>query len=166
MFLKELYPKKLVASVYDLDWEVLAGRYSGVIFDIDNTLVPHGAPADDKAIRLFKRIHGLGMKTMLVSNNGEERVKPFADRLWTEYVYKAGKPKKGGYETAMKKMGTTPRNTLFIGDQIFTDVWGANRAGMDTMLTEPVDPSTDEIQIVVKRWFEKPFRRERSQIWG
>lgn len=162
MFLKQLYPDNVIASVYNLDWETLSKRYGGVVFDIDNTLVPHGAPADDKAIRLFKRIHGLGMKTMLVSNNGEERVKPFADRLCTEYVYKAGKPKKGGYETAMKKMGTTPQNTLFIGDQIFTDVWGANRAGMDTMLTEPVDPSTDEIQIVIKRWFEKPFRRERS----
>lgn len=163
MFFKQLYPKKVIASVYGLDWEALAKKYRGVIFDIDNTLVPHGAPADEKAIRLFKRIHGLGMKTMLVSNNGEERVKPFADRIWTEYVYKAGKPKKSGYETAMKKMGTVPSDTLFIGDQIFTDVWGANRAGMDTMLTEPVDPSTDEIQIVVKRLFEKPFRRECPQ---
>ena len=55
-----------------------------------------------------------------------------------------------------------PEKILFLGDQIFTDVWGANRAGMDTVLTEPVDPSTDEIQIVVKRWFEKPFRVKRA----
>lgn len=161
MFFHKLYPDKLTASVYCLDWEELSERYGGVIFDIDNTLVPHGAPADERAVGLFARIHGLGMKTMLVSNNGEERVKPFADLVKTEYVYKAGKPKKRGYEEAMKRMGTEAGNTLFIGDQIFTDVWGANRAGMDTMLTEPIDPSTDEIQIVIKRWFEKPFRRER-----
>lgn len=156
-----LYPHKIIASVYDLDWEKLSKRYAGVIFDVDNTLVPHGAPADEAAIQLFRRIHGLGMRTVLVSNNGEARVKPFAEQVGTKYVYKAGKPKKGGYIEAMKKMGTVPENTLFIGDQIFTDVWGANRVGIDTMLTEPVDPSTDEIQIVVKRWFEKPFRRER-----
>lgn len=161
MFFHKLYPDKLTASVYCLDWEELSERYGGVIFDIDNTLVPHGAPADERAVGLFARIHGLGMKTMLVSNNGEERVKPFADLVKTEYVYKAGKPKTRGYEEAMKRMGTEAGNTLFIGDQIFTDVWGANRAGMDTMLTEPIDPSTDEIQIVIKRWFEKPFRRER-----
>lgn len=161
VFLHELYPDKLIASVYNLDWEQLSKRYRGVIFDIDNTLVPHGAPADEDAVRLFKKIHELGMKTMLVSNNGEERVKPFADKVHTEYVHKAGKPKKKGYESAIQKMGTTVKHTLFIGDQIFTDVWGANRVGMDTMLTEPVDPSTDEIQIVIKRWFEKPFRRER-----
>lgn len=162
MLFKELYPGKIITSVYELDWEELSARYHGVIFDIDNTLVPHGAPADEHAKALFTRIHGLGMRTMLVSNNGEARVQPFADALNTEYVYKAGKPKKGGYVEAMRRMGTTRDNTLFIGDQIFTDVWGANRAGIDSMLTKPIDKSTDEIQIVIKRWFEKPFMKERS----
>ena len=60
MGLGDLYPDRMTDSVYGLDWEKLAGRYRGVIFDIDNTLVPHGAPADEKAIRLFDRIHGLG----------------------------------------------------------------------------------------------------------
>jgi len=162
MFFKQLYPDWVIASVYELNWEALSGKYKGVIFDIDNTLVPHGAPADEKAVSLFQRIHKAGMKTMLVSNNGEARVKPFADQVQTEYVYKAGKPKTAGYEKAMGRMGTQSENTLFIGDQIFTDVWGANRAGMDTMLTKPVDISTDEIQITIKRWFEGPFRRAKK----
>lgn len=161
MIFDTLYPDKMTDSVYHLDWETLSKRYAGVIFDIDNTLVPHGAPADQTAVDLFARIHGLGMRTMLVSNNGETRVKPFADLVDTAYVYKAGKPKKRGYVEAMARMGTTTENTLFIGDQIFTDVWGANRAGIDSFLTEPIDPSTDKIQIVVKRWFEKPFRKVR-----
>lgn len=159
---QNLYPNKLIDSVYSLDWEALSRTYGGVIFDIDNTLVPHGAAADEAAITLFQKIHGLGMKTMLVSNNGEERVKPFAAQVQTDYVYKAGKPKAAGYRKAMAKMGTVPENTLFIGDQIFTDVWGANRAGIYTMLTRPIDTSTDEIQIVIKRWFERPFRKERQ----
>lgn len=158
---QNFYPNKLISSVYDLDWEELSGIYRGVIFDVDNTLVPHGAAADEAAVRLFARIHGLGMKTMLVSNNGEERVKPFAQQVQTDYIYKAGKPKVAGYNKAIEKMGTDPQHTLFIGDQIFTDVWGANRAGIYTMLTEPIDKSTDEIQIVIKRWFEGPFRKER-----
>lgn len=161
MFLGTLYPMELTSSVYELDWEKLAGRYQGVVFDIDNTLVPHGAPADERAEALFERLHRLGMKTILVSNNREERVKPFAGRLHTDYVHKAGKPKKKGYERAIRKLGLSPEKILFVGDQIFTDIWGANRAGMITVLTEPVDPSTDEIQIVVKRWFEKPFRVKR-----
>ncbi len=162
MFFDKLYPKKMAASPYELDWETLAGIYRGVIFDIDNTLVAHGAPASREAIELFLRLHRLGMKTMLVSNNGEERIRPFAEAVKTDYVPKAGKPKTEGYQRAMKRMGTVPENTLFIGDQIFTDIWGANRAGIDTILAEPLDPSTDEIQIVIKRFFEKPFRRERT----
>ena len=162
MALENLYPDCMAGSVYELDWERLAGRYKGVIFDIDNTLVPHGAPADQKAVRLFKRIHTLGMRTMLVSNNGEGRVKPFAKQTGSGYVHKAGKPKAGGYRKAMREMGTGPEDTLFVGDQIFTDIWGANRAGLYTILTDPVDPSTDEIQIVVKRILEKPFRRVRK----
>lgn len=159
---QNLYPDQLIRSVYDLDWEKLSETYQGVIFDIDNTLVPHGAAADEAAIQLFDRIHSLGMKTMLVSNNGEERVKPFAQQVRTAYIHKAGKPKAAGYCKAMKEMETDPAHTLFIGDQIFTDVWGANRAGIHTMLTQPIDRSTDEIQIVIKRWFERPFRKERK----
>ena len=102
------------------------------------------------------------MKTMLVSNNGEERVRPFAEQVNSGFISKAGKPRTGGYKKAMQVMNTDPKHTLFVGDQIFTDIWGANRAGMDTVLMEPVDKSTDEIQIVVKRWLEKPFRRTRA----
>ena len=78
-------------------------------------------------------------------------------------MYDAGKPGTRGYLEAMKKMGISAAETLFVGDQIFTDIWGANRAGMDTILTNPVDRSTDEIQIVVKRFLEKPFRKERRK---
>ena len=54
----------------------------------------------------------------------------------------------------MKKMGTTTENTLFVGDQLFTDVWGAKRAGMHTILVKPIHPK-EEIQIVLKRYLEK-----------
>ena len=164
MSLKNLYPGRMVSSVYEMDWEKLALTYRGVIFDIDNTLVPHGAPADDRAKELFSRLHGLGMKTALVSNNGEERVRLFAEEVESIYLYKAGKPKRDGYEKAMQRMGTDTENTLFVGDQIFTDIFGGNRAGLDTVLTEPVDKSTDEPQIVVKRWLEKPFRKVRRDF--
>ena len=81
MFMKQLYPDEVTASIYDLDWEMLSEKYEGVIFDIDNTLVPHGASADEKASELFGRLHNLGMKTLLVSNNKKARVSAFADRL-------------------------------------------------------------------------------------
>ena len=138
----KFFPDEYMASTYVISFEKLFEEgYRGVIFDIDNTLVPHGAPADEKIIKLFEKIHALGMKTMLVSNNGEERVRPFAEQVNSGFISKAGKPRTGGYKKAMQVMNTDPKHTLFVGDQIFTDIWGANRAGMDTVLMEPVDKS-------------------------
>ena len=161
MMFQNFYPNKLIRSVYELNWEELSRTYGGVIFDIDNTLVPHGAAADEAAIQLFARIHNLGMKTMLVSNNGEARVKPFAQQVQTDYIYKAGKPKVEGYNKAMAKMGTDPKHTLFIGDQIFTDVWGGNRFGALTIMVAPLGPEIVQF-IKLKRVAEKLVLRGRK----
>ena len=78
----------------------------------------------------------------------------FNDEVQVQYIFKAGKPKLSGYERAMELMGTKRENTIFVGDQIFTDVYGANRAGIRTFLTKPIHPK-EEIQIVLKRYLEK-----------
>lgn len=81
-------------------------------------------------------------------------MKLFNDAVQVQYIFKAGKPKVSGYRKAMELMGTEEGNTLFVGDQIFTDVYGANRAGIRTILTKPIHPK-EEIQIVLKRYLEK-----------
>ena len=149
------FPDQYVASTYVIDFEKLYEEgVRGLIFDIDNTLVPHGAPADQRAIALFKRLHALGYQTMMLSNNKEPRVKMFCDAVDAEYIYKAGKPNPANYREAMKRMHTDEKNTLFVGDQIFTDVWGANKAGIYSILVKPIHPK-EEIQIVLKRYLEK-----------
>ncbi len=153
--MKGLYPKEYVDSTYEIDFEGLYKKgYRGVIFDIDNTLVPHGAPADERAIAFFQRMHEMGYATLMLSNNKEPRVKMFCEAVNAPYIYKGGKPKIEGYHKAMEVMGTTVENTLFVGDQIFTDVWGANRAGIYSFLVKPIHPK-EEIQIVLKRYLEK-----------
>ena len=152
--LEPFYPDYEADSAYSIDYEKLySNGYRGVIFDIDNTLVPHGAPADERAVALFARLHGLGFQTILLSNNKEPRVKSFNDRVGSQYIFKAGKPKRSGYVHAMERMKTTPATTLFVGDQLFTDVWGAKKAGIVTYLVKPIHPK-EEIQIVLKRRLE------------
>jgi len=152
--LERFYPDHERDSAYKLDFEGLYAKgYRGIIFDVDNTLVPHGAPADRQAIRLFKRLHRIGFETMLLSNNKEDRVKSFAKQVEAKYIYKAGKPSAGGYLTAMEQMGTVEETTLFVGDQLFTDVWGAKRLGITTYLVKPIHPK-EEFQIVLKRKLE------------
>ena len=154
--LERFYPGEYVDSTYAIDFDRLYEEgYRGVIFDIDNTLVPHGAPADERACALFAHLKELGYHCMLLSNNKEPRVKMFNDAVQVSYIYKAGKPKPSGYRTAMERLGTDTKNTLFVGDQIFTDIIGANLTGIRSILVAPIDPH-EEIQIVLKRFIEKP----------
>lgn len=78
----------------------------------------------------------------------------FNDAVHVNYIYKAGKPGIKNYQAAMVKMGSDEKNTLFVGDQLFTDIWGANRAGIYSILVRPIDKK-EEIQIVLKRYLEK-----------
>lgn len=128
--------------------------YRGIIFDIDNTLVPHDAPADDSAIAFMEQLKMMGYQICLLSNNDEERVSSFNEPLNVKYIHKANKPFRSGYEKAMKLLGTKQSNTLFVGDQIFTDIWGARRTGIFSILLDPINPK-EEIQIVLKRIPEK-----------
>lgn len=154
MILEQFYPREWVDSAYQIPWDTWYEMgIRGVIFDIDNTLVPHGAPADDRALALFGKLHGMGMKTCLLSNNKEPRVASFAAQVSSPYIYRAGKPAVKNYNKAMERMGTAAGDTLFVGDQLFTDVYGANRAGIYGILVKPIDPK-EEIQIVLKRYLE------------
>jgi HAD superfamily phosphatase (TIGR01668 family) len=149
------YPREYMNSAYGIDYEALYGKgFRGILFDIDNTLVPHDAPAEARSVELFERLRAMGFSTCLISNNKEPRVTPFAEIMKTPYVYKAGKPSRRGYREGMERMGTDEGNTLFIGDQLFTDVWGANRTGIYSILVKPMNPK-EEIQIVLKRYLEK-----------
>ncbi len=154
--LQSFYPGERVRTAYDIDyrkWYEKGKR--ALLFDIDNTLVPHGAPADEKAIALFKELHAIGYQVCLISNNKEPRVKSFAEKVDARYLWKAGKPSPRGYESACAMMHVTPAQTLFVGDQLFTDIWGANRAHIDTILVNPIHPK-EEIQIILKRRLEWP----------
>lgn len=152
---ERFYPHHEAESAYGIDYETLyRSGFRGIIFDIDNTLVPHGAPADEKAAALFARLKSVGFRIMLLSNNKEPRVKMFNDVVKVDYIFKAGKPKTAGYQKAMTIMGTKPESTMFVGDQLFTDIWGAKKAGIETWLVKPIHPK-EEIQIVLKRYLEK-----------
>lgn len=149
------FPDRYVASTYIIDFESLFEQgYRGLIFDIDNTLVPHGEPADERAVRLFERLKRIGFSCCLISNNQEPRVRKFNERIQVAYVYNAHKPSTKNYRKAMEIMGTDSDTTVFVGDQLFTDVWGAKRTGMASILVKPIHPK-EEIQIVLKRYLEK-----------
>ncbi|MCR4922501.1 MAG: YqeG family HAD IIIA-type phosphatase [Lachnospiraceae bacterium] len=153
-----IYPDKTYRSTYLIDYEKMYDDgVRGIIFDIDNTLVKHDAPADRRAVELFERLHKIGFKMVLLSNNKEGRVKSFQKKvLYCDYIYDAGKPSKKGYIKAMELMGTKRENTVSIGDQLFTDVLGSRGAGVRMFLVDPIDKK-EKYYIVLKRILEKPI---------
>ena len=152
-----LIPSVYMDSTYSIDYErMYEDGYRGVLFDIDNTLVGHNAPQNERSMALIKRLDDIGFKSAVVSNNGYERVSSFADPAGMFYVYKAGKPLGKGYKAAIEDMGLKPDQVFSVGDQIFTDVWGANRAGLYNILVKPLGKDIG-IHIYLKRILEKPI---------
>lgn len=163
----KFYPDEYLDSTYVIDFDALyRAGYRGVIFDIDNTLVPHGAPADERAKKLFAHLKELGFSCCLLSNNQRPRVEMFNEEIGAHFIENAHKPLTKNYLRAMELMRTDKKNTLFVGDQLFTDVYGARRTGLYSILVKPIHPK-EEIQIVLKRYLEKIvlyfYRRDRKK---
>ena len=96
----------------------------------------------------------LGFQCCFLSNNQYERVSSFNASVGARFIENAHKPSTKNYIRAMELLGTDRSNTIFIGDQLFTDIYGAKRAGIRNILVKPINPR-EEIQIVLKRYLER-----------
>ncbi|MBO2943312.1 YqeG family HAD IIIA-type phosphatase [Paenibacillus sp. F411] len=137
---KMLIPKERVSTVFDIDLEGLYEQgYRGIITDLDNTLVGAKAPlATPELLEWFKKVKEIGFQLIIVSNNQLERVSKFATPLDIQYVHEARKPSNLPFRKAMKMMNLTADQTIVVGDQMLTDVYGGNRLGLFTILVLPI----------------------------
>ena len=135
--LKDLYPYEYADDVYSIDYKELYRQgYRGIIFDIDNTLVHHGDDSNEKVDRFFADIQSIGFKTCILSNNDQARVERFLKNIDSQYICDADKPEVSGFLRAVKKMGIKRSEAICIGDQVFTDVYGANKSGLANILVK------------------------------
>ena len=154
--MRSFFPYEEALSAYDIDYKRLYEcGFRGIIYDIDNTLTGHGAPCEKRGEKLIKSLMNMGFSVCFLSNNQKERVESFNKKIGAFYVPNAKKPSAKGYIKAMELMGTDRDNTLMVGDQIFTDIYGANRAGIYSILCGRLYPK-EEIQIHLKRILEIP----------
>ena len=149
------YPFEYVDSVFSIDYHKLWQMgYRAIIFDIDNTLVHHGKDSTEEVDELFRQIHNIGLKTLLLSNNSEARIQRFCKNIDTLYIHEANKPDTTGYRKALKMLEVEKHQALVIGDQVFTDIRGANRCGMQSVLVKYLR-YPDEKKIGIRRNLEK-----------
>ena len=156
MFKAKAYFKNITEISPDF---LIKNNISALILDIDNTLIGHDVPLpDEKVTNHLRTFENAGIKLCVVSNNDYERVKNFCEKIGVEFfVYKALKPRLKGYLEASRVMGAPLCNIGAIGDQIFTDVWGANNAGCFSIYTKPLHKGNEGFLIALKRILEKLF---------
>jgi len=168
--LKELYPGAYAQDVFSIDYKKLYDHgYRGILFDVDNTLVHHNEPITPEAEALFAKLKAIGLQAALVSNNGEDRLARFTETIDVPFIANADKPEPEGYLQAMDMLGFQKAEVLAIGDQMFTDIRGANRAGIASILVHYMvkDPKAF---IGFKRYLEKAvlllyrFRKSRQTL--
>lgn len=160
--LKRFFPQQYSNSIFEIDFAGLYERgIRGLILDVDNTLVTYDIPEPPEEIVSFlNQLTGQGFKICLLSNNGEQRVKIFNERLKLNAIHKAGKPQKKGINRAVALMELQCDEVVLIGDQLFTDVWCGNRCGIHTILVKPIalrDEWTVRLKRIPEKWVMKAY---------
>lgn len=149
------YPKIYLDSIKDVSLELLEqNNIKAVILDMDNTLIDFNCNILEGAKQWCNKLKENGIKLIIVSNsNKKEKLDKISRELKLEYIAFAMKPLKRGFKKAVKKLKVMPENIAVIGDQVFTDVIGANHAHMYSILVKPLDEK-DILLTVLKRPIE------------
>lgn len=168
--LKQFLPDLHVKSILDIHAEDLQDKgIKGIITDLDNTLVEWDRPqATPHVAEWFEKMKEHQIKVTIVSNNDEKRVKTFSDPLEIPFVFRARKPLTHAFKYAAKQMNVKKEETVVIGDQLLTDIFGGNRSGFKTILVVPVS-RTDGIATQFNRFVERRilnwFRKKGLLHW-
>lgn len=165
-----LYPNEYKNSVKDIDIEFLSkNNIKALILDVDNTLIDFYKKIPDGVSVWCKELKKQGIKMCIVSNtNKKEKVEMVANQLELPYFYLAKKPFKGGLKKAIRLLNEKNENIAAVGDQIFTDVLGANRLNLFSILVKPL-AEKDLLITKIKRPLEnfvinKYLKHERGKI--
>ncbi|PID00488.1 YqeG family HAD IIIA-type phosphatase [Sporosarcina sp. P29] len=168
--LNHFLPSAYVKSVFLIKPEdLLENGIKGIITDLDNTLVEWDrADATQDIMAWFKSMRDAGLQITVVSNNHIERVSHFCDPLGIPYICEARKPLKRSFYQALATLGLPKKEVVMIGDQLLTDVLGANRVGLQTILVVPVassDATITKFNRAIERRIMARFKRKGLLTW-
>jgi len=162
-------PDIIVEKIIDIPLDELRQRgIEGLIFDVDNTITEWRSPyVSDEVVQWFENLIGQGFKTCILSNNCDARVGIVSKKLNTPYLCNARKPLSSGFERARELLQLPKNKLVMVGDQIFTDVWGGNQAGLLTIFVEKISVNefwgTKNISRRAERMIWKKIDRNMSQ---
>ena len=169
------FPTMYKKSIHDIDYRAL--KEKGVrclLFDLDNTIgLIDQETLDSKTIQLFRRLKKDFAVTIVSNNCNRARVRAFSLALDCDSYPCAMKPSTHFLRKTQKKYGVSPKEMCFIGDQLMTDIWAANRFGCFSCLVDPLAKKDLKItsvnrffeNLVLKR-YEKNNIMKRGEYYG
>ena len=151
-----IYPKEYLNSVKDISIELLnKNNIKGLILDVDNTLISLDKKMPAGIVEWVKNIKANGIKICILSNSNKiDKVEAVAKLIESPYIFFGKKPLKSGFLRAQNILKLKTENIAVVGDQIFTDVIGANRGKMFSILVKPIEEK-DYLITKIKRPLEK-----------
>ena len=162
-----LLPTIAVENVLDVTPAMLTAlEVDTILLDVDNTLAYHGSQEPfPGTVEWSHEMRRQGFRVMILSNNFAKRVAPFAAKYDLPFLSFSIKPFPIAYLRAIRKLGAKREKTVVIGDQVFTDVVGANLSRMKSVLLTPRGAEKG-FSIRIRRALEKPVRRRLAQRQG
>lgn len=154
-------PTAAVYHVTDITPEFIRGlEADSILLDVDNTLAPPESQTPfEGVVEWTQRMQEAGIKIIIMSNNFKKRVEPFAAKFGLPYLSLALKPFPAAYRRAIHRLGIPRSSAVVVGDQIFTDIIGANLAHVKSILLFPVE-TEKSLSIRIKRRLEKEIREK------
>lgn len=162
-----LRPDAVVASVTEVTPDFLRERgVRAVLVDLDDTLLAAGSERLEPLFEgWLESLRDAGMPVVILSNGSHARVAHWAERLGVVGLPLMGKPFGRAFRQGLHRLGTPACETAMVGDQLFTDVLGANRAGMVSVLVAPLSPGR-LLHTRVLRHLERVFLRRYRLLHG
>ncbi len=151
IFVPDIYAK----SIYTIDYEKLKRNgIKCILFDLDNTIAPLNVDTPDKSIRdLFNELEAMGFKLIIMSNSPRNRLRSFKEILNVDTSASSKKPLPQKYHKIMKMYNFKDSEVAAMGDQLLTDILGANHVGITSILLNPMS-NIDGIGTKINRFFE------------
>lgn len=150
-----LLPDLIISDIFKIDSKFLEEHSIKLLLvDIDNTLVPHGMQSTPEVVKWISGLQEKGYQICFISNNNKKRVDLFNQDINIPAFHKSKKPLRKIYKRVLNEFKVDINHIAAVGDQLLSDIWGANRLGILTILVSPINKH-EPLQIRCKRVLER-----------
>ena len=162
------YPNDFFNNVTEISYSYLKEKdIKALVLDVDNTLIDYDRNLSPEIIEWASNLKENGIKLIILSNsNSKEKVKDVANKLGIQYSYFGTKPLKRGFKKVQKILNLENKKIAVVGDQIFTDIIGANRMKMYSILVEPIaekDIWVTKIKRPIENYIKMKYKKTKEE---